>query len=145
MSEPERVRGASPDREPPRSKAEALAEALGHTIRRDPPDELPDAQVDAGHRFDQVSRTARADRRLGDRAYRLLAAIESYCWGDRRDCWTCNRILGEQIGGSSPSTVRRAIRELVTAGYLRVEPDATKMRGQRLILLFELARSEPYE
>ena len=90
------------------------------------------------HNFDRASRVARSDKRLGHRAYRVLAAIEGHCWEGRRDCWTSNTTLGEEAGGIGPEAVRRAIRELEQLGYLRVEPDPTKARGQRLILLYQL-------
>lgn len=95
------------------------------------------------HAFDQVSRRARSDGQLSDRAYRVLATIEHYAWGDRRDCWASNRTIGEQSGGVGPEAVRRALRELEARGYLRCEPDPTKARGQRLILLYELKRPGP--
>ncbi len=95
------------------------------------------------HSFDQVSRIARADDRLSDRAFRVLAAIEGYCWGDRRDCWVSNRTLGKESGGVGPNTVRRSLRELERLGYLRIEPDKTKARGQRIVLLYTLKRPGP--
>lgn len=95
------------------------------------------------HAFDQVTRVARADRRLSAQAYRVLATIESYCWGVSRECWTSNRTLGEQSGGVSTTTARRAIHELESLGYLRIEEDKTKARGQRLVLLYELKRPGP--
>jgi hypothetical protein len=108
-------------------------------------------QVDAptpepeGHAFDQVSRVARADPRLTGSAYRILATIEGYCWGDRRDCWACNRTLGAQAGGIGPEQVRRCLRQLESAGYLKIEPDPSRKRGNRLILLYELKKPERYD
>ena len=103
----------------------------------------PSLDSEPPHSFDQVSRIARADERLSDRAFRVLAAIEGYCWGDRRDCWVSNRTLGHESGGVGPNTVRRSIRELEKLGYLRTEPDKAKARGQRLILLYTLKRPGP--
>ena len=103
-------------------------------VREPSPDLVPP------HGFDQVSRVARADDRLSAQGYRVLAAIESYCWGDSRDCWTSNRTLGKQSGGVSATTARRAIHELQKLGYLRIEEDKTKVRGQRLVLLYRLKR-----
>ncbi len=103
----------------------------------------PSLDSEPPHSFDQVSRIARADKRLSDRGYRVLATIEGYCWGDRRDCWVSNRTLGEESGGFSPNTVRVALRELERLGYLRTEPDQAKARGQRLILLYTLKRPGP--
>jgi hypothetical protein len=100
----------------------------------------PSLDSEPPHSFDQVSRIARADKRLSDRGYRVLATIEGYCWGDRRDCWVSNRTLGEQSGGVSAMTARRAIRELEQLGYLRIEEDKTKARGHRLVLLYQLKR-----
>ena len=95
------------------------------------------------HTFDRTSRVARADPKLSHRAYRVLAAIEGHCWGDRRDCWTSNTTLGLEAGGIGPEGVRRAIRELEKLGYLRIEPDPSKVRGHRLILLYELKGALP--
>ncbi len=81
---------------------------------------------------------ARRDRRLGHRDFRVLCSIEGRCWGDQRDCWTSNRTLGEESGGIGPEAVRRAIRVLERLGYLRVEVDPSKVRGSRLILLYQL-------
>jgi hypothetical protein len=39
----------------------------------------PSLDSEPPHSFDQVSRIARADKRLSDRAFRVLATIESYC------------------------------------------------------------------
>jgi hypothetical protein len=100
----------------------------------------PSLESESPHSFDQVSRIARADKRLSDRAYRVLATIEGYCWGDQRECWASNTTLGDQSGGVGPEAVRRAIRELETLGYLRIEPDKTKGRGHRLVLLYQLKR-----
>ena len=103
----------------------------------------PSLDSEPPHSFDQVSRIARADKRLSDRGYRVLAAIEGYCWGDRRDCWVSNRTFGNESGAVRPRTIRRAIRELEQLGYLRTEPDQAKARGQRLILLYRFKRPGP--
>lgn len=91
------------------------------------------------HTFDRAPRTARSDRELSDRAYRVLATLEAYCWGDSRACWVSNRTIAEQSGGCHPDTIRRALRDLEARGYLRTEPDPTKVRGQRIHLLYDLA------
>jgi hypothetical protein len=100
----------------------------------------PSLDSEPPHSFDQVSRIARADKRLSDRGYRVLATIEGYCWGDRRDCWVSNRTLGEESGGVSARTTCRAIRELEQLGYLKTVPDLSKIRGHRLVLLYQLKR-----
>jgi hypothetical protein len=124
------VQGNPLDDEPPRK------------LKRVEP-ELVDAQAEPeGHAFDQVSRVARADPRVTDRAYRVLATIVSYCWGISGTCFATNRTIGRQSGGVGPEAVRRAIRCLEKAGYLRVEEDNTRMRGQRIILLFKLRRPD---
>jgi hypothetical protein len=105
-------------------------------------EQIPDAPEP--HGFDQVSRVARADRNLSDRGFRLLSAIEGFCWGDDRECWPCNKTLGRHCGGVSADTIRRGLAELVRLGYIRIEPDKTKMRGQRLILNYVLKRPDPY-
>jgi len=105
--------------------------------------DTPSSDTPEPHAFDQVSRVARADPKLSDRGFRLLAAIEGYCWGDSRECWPCNKTLGRQCGGVSDDTIRRGLVELVKLGYLKIIPDKTKMRGQRLVLNYVLRRPDP--
>ena len=100
-------------------------------VREQSPDSEP------AHAFDRTSRVARADPRLGHRAFRVLAAIEGHCWANRRESWTSNTTLGIEAGGIGPEGVRRAIRELERLGYLRIEPDPSKIRGHRVILLYQ--------
>lgn len=92
------------------------------------------------HGFDRVSKEARADPRLSDRAYRVLATLEGYCWGEDRESWPSNRTLGLKSGGVGPEAIRRALRELERLGYVRIVPDPTKNRGQRIELLYQLRR-----
>jgi hypothetical protein len=105
----------------------------------------PDAQAvpepePEEHTFDKVPRKARSDTKLSARSYRVLAAIEGHAWGESRECWACNRTLGHEAGGIGPEAVRRAIRQLEHLGYLRVEPDPSKMRGSKLCLLYQLRK-----
>jgi hypothetical protein len=96
------------------------------------------------HSFDQVSREARRDPRLSHRAFRVLATLEGYCFGDVRESWACNRTIGQASGGIGINAVRLALRELEKFGYLEVIPDASRMRGSRLKLLYQLKRPESY-
>lgn len=105
-------------------------------------DEPTPDPVEARHGFDQVSRIARADPRLSHRAFRLLACLEGYCFGDDRESWVTNRTLGKQSGGIGPNAVRLGLRELEQAGYIRIDPDPSKMRGARIRLLYRLKRPE---
>jgi hypothetical protein len=95
--------------------------------------------------FDQTPKRARQDSQLSDRAYRVLAGLEGYCFGDDRESWVTNKTLGRVCGGKGPNAVRQALRELEALGYLRIEPDPTKMRGQRIQLLYLLKRPADVE
>jgi hypothetical protein len=131
------------DEPAPAPAPEPKPEPQGQEPRAIDPATIADAQADElGHRFDQVSRVARADPRVTDRAYRVLATIESYCWGESRSCFATNRTIGTQSGGVGPETVRRAIRCLEKAGYLRVEEDKTRMRGSRIVLLYKIRKGD---
>jgi DNA-binding transcriptional ArsR family regulator len=133
MSAPDPVQGAPLD-DAPRSLAQAIGEAF--TRLPDRP-EVPDQEPE-GESFDQVPRKARADKQLSATGYRVLAAIEGGCFGSSRRCSLTNGKLGANAGGISHNTVRRALRELEELGYLRVELDKTRFRGQVLVLLYEL-------
>lgn len=97
------------------------------------------------HSFDRPPRPARVDPRLSDRAYRVLVTLEAYCWGESRECWVSNRTLAEQSGGAHPDTIRRALRQLEALGYLTTTPDPSKVRGQRIQLLYDLAGPRPVQ
>jgi hypothetical protein len=116
--------------------------AMGKLHPVDQPTPAPEI---ADHGFDQVSKQARADPRLSHRAFRVLACLEGYCFGDNRESWACNRTIGKTSGGIGINAVRLALRELEKYGYLEVIPDPSRMRGSRLKLLYRLKRPEQYE
>jgi hypothetical protein len=100
------------------------------------------------HGFDKVSREARCNCALSHRAFRVLATLEGYCFGDDRESWACNRTIGAKSGGIGPNAVRLALRELERHGYLEIVPDDRKFRGSRLRLLYTMrgpAGSEVYD
>jgi hypothetical protein len=111
--------------------------AMGRLRPVDQPTAAPEP-----HPFDQVSRLARADPRLSDRAFRVLCTLEGYCFGDDRECWPSNRTIGQKSGGVGPEAIRRAIRELEKIGYLEVIPDTRRFRGQRLRITHQLRKPE---
>ena len=94
------------------------------------------------HGFDRVSRQARADPRLSHKGFRVLAALEGYCFGDDRESWACNRTIGAACGGIGPNAVRLALRELAHLGYVESIPDLSRMRGSRLRILYRLKRAD---
>lgn len=93
------------------------------------------------HGFTRASLPALQDPRLSHRNFRVLAALESYCWGRDRDSWPCNRTLGLRAGGIGPNAVRQALRELEALGYLESIPDIRKFRGSRLEIRYQFRRS----
>jgi len=101
----------------------------------------PDPETER-HGFDQVSRIARADPRLSHRAFRILSCLEGYCFGDDRQSWASNRTIGKGCGGIGPNVVRLGLRELEQAGYIQIEPDRDKMRGQRISILYQLKQPD---
>ena len=105
-------------------------------------EETPDPET-LRHGFVRGSMVALKDAELGHRSFRVLCALEGYCWGDDdRESWATNRTLGRRAGGIGPDAVRLALRELEQRGYVRIEPDPSKMRGSRIILLYQLKRPE---
>jgi hypothetical protein len=120
-----RLLGGGPE---PASRVDADAQAVTPLVER--------------HGFDQVSRTARVDPRLSHRSFRVLATLESYCFGDARESWACNRTIGQASGGIGSNAVRLALRELEKLGYVRLIPDDRKMRGSRLEILYLLKRPD---
>jgi len=58
------------------------------------------------------------DRTLSAGAFRLYAALASYCWNGSDTCWPAASRLAEQLGVAE-RTVQRQLDQLVTAGYVR--------------------------
>lgn len=105
----------------------------------------PSPDPEPTYTFARLPLAAWDDPRLSDRAFRVLFAIERHCWGDRRECWATNATLAGRSRRVSHDTIGRGLRELVDLGYIRVEPDPTKARGQRIVLLYRLKAKDPLE
>ncbi len=100
-------------------------------------DDQADDQAEATDwNWDRVPDAARMDPDLSATAYRVLAAVISYCWADSSRCWASNRNLGDRCGGLSTNRVRIALAELVERGYLTRVDDPLVRSGR----VFELAR-----
>ncbi len=111
----------------------------GRLVRVEEP--TPDPEL-LRHGFDQVSKVARCDPRLSHRSFRVLCSLEGFCFRDDRQSWVTNRTLGRISGGIGKDAARLALRELEKLGYIRLIEDETKMRGQRIEILYRLKQPE---
>jgi hypothetical protein len=69
-------------------------------------------------RFAKVPASVIADRRLGDRDFRLLCALLSYARAECGCCWPANKTLADVLGISTRA-IRGRIARLVALGYVR--------------------------
>jgi hypothetical protein len=88
------------------------------------------------HSFARASTIALADEKLGHRSFRVLLALECYCFGDDRESWATNRTIGKRAGGIGPEAVRQGLRQLEQLGYIRLIEDKTRWRGSRIEILY---------
>jgi hypothetical protein len=111
-----------------------------------PVDDEPTTEaIQPGEPFDRPPKRARTDTELSHRAFRVLACLEGYCFGEDRESWACNRSIGAASGGIGVNAVRLALRELERLGYILIIPDITRMRGSRIRLLYMLKQAERYD
>lgn len=79
--------------------------------------------------------------RISSHATRVFGLLDSYSDWDTQTAYPAHARLAEDMGVSVP-TVRRAIKELVDAGYVSVQPayDARGMRSGTIYTLFDAAQ-----
>jgi DNA-binding transcriptional MocR family regulator len=60
------------------------------------------------------------DMNMSDGAFRLYCLIQSYCYGDKQECYPSQRSLADRLR-KSIRTVQRYINELVALGLITVK------------------------
>src|SRR5947209_778005 len=75
------------------------------------------AQTAKPQRYGLSPAHACADNHLSDNAHRVLTALGVKAAGGK-EAWATIEEIGEAAGGKSPATVRRALRELESRGYI---------------------------
>jgi len=97
--------------------------------------------------FGRTPIMALSDPRLSPIDKNVVAALDSFAWGDRATCWPGVANLAVRVGRSE-RTVQRAMRNLEHFGYVRVVPNGS-LRTQREYLLLwkspEGVRAQPAE
>jgi DNA-binding transcriptional regulator YhcF (GntR family) len=60
------------------------------------------------------------DMDMSDGAFRLYCLIQSYCFGDKKECYPSQRVLANRLR-KSVRTVQRYITELIELGLITVK------------------------
>ena len=108
-------------------------------------DDRPGISAPEGLDYARLPMMALADDRLSDGAKLCMAAICSFCWGERTICWPSNRAIAARLG-KSPRSIPRLLEELEAAGYLIRFDEPERIGTHREIgLNFRFREAKPHD